>query len=104
MYSGSTDIGNSAKIRRVYLIFKSAVDMRRHIVTFGETLSVIAASLVVDIVVLIVWTVVDPLAWTRVTISEDQFGEPLESVGYCKWETCYDGTSQLERQLNQRLL
>ena len=58
--------------------------MRRNVVTFGETMSVIAASLFLDVVVLIVWTVVDPLEWTRVTISEDQFGEPLESVGYCK--------------------
>ena len=58
--------------------------MRRNVVTFGETMIVIAASLFLDVFVLIVWTVVDPLEWTRVTISEDQFGEPLESVGYCK--------------------
>jgi hypothetical protein len=74
--------------------------MRRSTVTFGETLSVIAASLVMDIVVLIVWTVVDPLEWTRVTTSEDQFGEPLESNGYCKWGTCHDSTDPHERQLN----
>ena len=50
-----------AKIRRVYIIFKSAMQMRRNIVTFQETLGVIGAVLSVDITVLIVWTLVDPL-------------------------------------------
>eukprot|EP00797_Seminavis_robusta_P017545 Sro261_g101750.2 (915) ;mRNA; r:39799-43392 len=72
-----------AKIRRVFIIFKSAIDMRRNIVTFKETFCVIGAVLALDVTILIVWTVVDPLEWERKVLSEDQFGAALESVGYC---------------------
>lgn len=72
-----------AKIRRVYIIFKSAADMRRTIVTVRETLAVIGAVLMVDVTILIVWTIADPLEWQRNIISADQFGAPLESQGFC---------------------
>jgi hypothetical protein len=72
-----------AKIRRVYLIFRSAADLRRHTVTFQETLAVTAGVLLLDIAILTVWTVVDPLRWERTTVQADKFGEPLESEGHC---------------------
>jgi hypothetical protein len=60
-----------AKIRRIYFIFRSAAapggTIRKTSVTFQETIAVIGVVLIVDVVV----------------ISEDQFGAPLESVGYC---------------------
>ena len=75
-----------AKIRRVYVIFKSAADMRRHAVTVQETLGVIGVVLLIDVIILIIWTVVDPLEWSRTVISADQFGDPLESEGFCSSE------------------
>ena len=54
-----------------------------------ETLAVIGAVLLIDCIVLVTWTVVDPLEWRRTVISADQFGVPLESEGYCtsqNWE------------------
>jgi len=78
-----------AKIRRVYLIFKSAADFRRTKVTLGETFSLTAAVLFLDITILLIWTVVDPLKWERTVTSEDKFGEPLASEGICNcqyWE------------------
>lgn len=75
-----------AKIRRVYIIFKSAADMRRNVVTVRETVGVIGVVLLVDVAILIIWTVVDPLEWSRTVISADKFGEPLESEGFCSSE------------------
>lgn len=78
-----------AKIRRVYLIFmnaaqsKGGVESRKNNVTFQETLSVIAGVLLIDLFILVTWTVVDPLEWQRTVIAEDQFGAPLESEGHC---------------------
>jgi len=78
-----------AKIRRVYKIFLNAAnargggDTRNNIISVQETLAVIGAVLIVDIIILLVWTIVDPLQWERTVISADQFGEPLESQGMC---------------------
>lgn len=62
---------------------------RKNRVTFKETLSVIGFVLLVDVFILTVWTVVDPLEWQRTVIAADQFGAPLESEGFCRsdhWE------------------
>jgi len=75
-----------AKIWRIYKIFKSSAEMRRVQVTLTESLQVIGSVLLLDVVILTVWTVWSPLEWTRVVISEDQFGESLESEGYCTSE------------------
>lgn len=72
-----------AKIRRIFLIFRNANECRRNIVGAKETMAVIFYILAVDIAILIIWTVVDPLTWYREVTSTDQFGSPLESVGYC---------------------
>jgi hypothetical protein len=37
----------------------------------------------VDVVICTIWTIVSPLKWKRTVTSADQFGEPLESQGYC---------------------
>jgi len=47
---------------------------------------VIGCVLLVDVTILIVWTVVDPLKWQRTIIAADQFGEPLESQGTYRTE------------------
>ncbi|KAL3939364.1 MAG: hypothetical protein SGBAC_005904 [Bacillariaceae sp.] len=78
-----------AKIRRVYLIFSSAADFRRSKVTFTETCSITAAVLLLDVTILMIWSIVDPLVWERTVISQDKFGVPLASAGICNcqyWE------------------
>ncbi|CAB9527849.1 acid type B receptor subunit 2 [Seminavis robusta] len=72
-----------ARIWRVYVLMTSAVEMRRVTLSTKETFGWVCLVLTVDIVILVAWTAVDPLEWTRETISSDKFGEPLESVGYC---------------------
>ncbi|CAJ1965339.1 unnamed protein product [Cylindrotheca closterium] len=87
-----------AKIRRVYLIFKSAADFRRSKVTFGETCSITAAVLLVDVTILMVWSIVDPLHWERTITSSDKFGVPLSSEGICTcqyWEVWVSSISLL---------
>lgn len=70
-----------AKIRRVYIIYKSSAKMKRIRVTMWENVTVIGSVLLIDAVILIVWSVVDPLRWYRVIIAADQYGEALESQG-----------------------
>lgn len=75
-----------AKIRRVYKIFQSAATpgaVRKTAVTFRETIFVIGVVLLVDVLVLVIWTAVSPLEWQRTVLSADQFGTPLESEGHC---------------------
>ena len=43
----------------------------------------IGVVLLIDIAILVAWTTLEPLAWTRSVIRADQFGVPLESEGYC---------------------
>ena len=72
-----------AKIWRVWRLFKSAVEFQRVVITVRYTLSIIAAITSVDVIICLVWTIVDPLTWTRQVIREDKYGEPLESVAKC---------------------
>jgi 7 transmembrane sweet-taste receptor of 3 GCPR/Bacterial extracellular solute-binding proteins, family 3 len=72
-----------AKIRRVYLIFRAAAAMRRLRVSVRETVSVVAGVLLVDVLILTVWTVVDPLQWERTTLTADKYGVSLTSQGHC---------------------
>jgi hypothetical protein len=72
-----------AKIRRVYLIFQAATATRRVRVTVRETVSVVAGVLLVDVIILTVWTVVDPLHWERTTLTADKYGVSLTSEGHC---------------------
>ena len=79
------------KIRRVYKLFTLPASSsssvmsgsgRRNSDSFQVILS-IGGVLMVDVGILIVWSVIDPLEWEREVIREDQFGDSLESVGYC---------------------
>jgi hypothetical protein len=85
-----------AKIRRVYKLFTAPVvcgniagstSGRKNSVTVQETLFFIGAVLVLDMIILVLWTVIDPLEWQRTPVQEDQFGDPLESQGQCTSDT-----------------
>ncbi|CAB9525835.1 acid type B receptor subunit 2 [Seminavis robusta] len=79
------------KVYRVYQIFTQEIFItgrRRNATTpVFDSLKYIAGVLLLDIIILILWTVLDPLEWTRMTIREDLFGQPLESQGYCTSDT-----------------
>ena len=60
--------------------------MRRRAVTAWNSFSFVWVVLSIDIVVLIVWSIVDPLTWQRTIITTDQYGTALESAGYCTSE------------------
>ncbi|CAJ1917965.1 unnamed protein product [Cylindrotheca closterium] len=89
-----------AKIRRIYSIFNQQCERPvsdtltssfrvRGNISAKETLFTIGGVLLLDFTVLALWTALDPLHWERFTTLEDQFGDPLESQGYCTsdhWE------------------
>ncbi|CAB9510064.1 acid type B receptor subunit 2 [Seminavis robusta] len=72
-----------AKIRRIYVILQSAAEMRRVSVSVQETAMTVTVILLIDICILTVWTIVDPLRWERNVLSEDKYGYDLESEGHC---------------------
>jgi len=79
-----------AKIYRVYGIFlrgcTSVAPTRRSSVSFQDTLLTIGKVLLLDVVILGLWTGFDPLHWQRFVIQQDQFGFTLESQGLCTSE------------------
>lgn len=75
-----------AKIRRVKELFEASGNYRRTKITVADTLFVIGKFLLLDITLLVVWTIVDPLEWQRDVLTSDNFGYVLSSVGYCSSE------------------
>ena len=57
--------------------------MQRVAVTAQETLGIVGVVLLVDCVILVFWTALDPLQWERHSLSEDKFGNSLSSEGFC---------------------
>lgn len=91
-----------AKIRRVHQVFKQASVRNSSgtnqtassnfsdtsqkdavAVSFQETLLIIGLVTLLDAILLLAWTMVDPLHWERVVVLADKFGSPLESQGFC---------------------
>ncbi|CAB9530803.1 acid type B receptor subunit 2 [Seminavis robusta] len=72
-----------AKILRLFILMRSAAEMRRVTVSLQGTLGLVALVLLVDVSILVAWTVFDPLQWRRTILSEDQLGNPLASQGIC---------------------
>jgi len=72
-----------AKILRVHRLFKSAAQLQRITITVRSTVLNICAITSVDVIICLVWTIFDPMHWTRQVLSVDKFGIPLESQGYC---------------------
>ena len=87
-----------SKILRVYLIFTKGArseaqgagnlnaNPRRKFGNFRETIGVIGVVLLIDVMILSAWTAIEPLQWARTVVSTDQFGNPLESQGFCTSE------------------
>lgn len=71
------------KIYRVHKVYRSAMRMRRVQVTLLSAVRWIALVLCIDMGILILWQVQDPLEWTRTVTMSDQNGYVLESMGMC---------------------
>ena len=65
------------------VLFKSAAEMRRRAVTVKETLAIVGCLVAIDVTILTVWTILDPLVWQRKVTNQDKFGYTLESHGFC---------------------
>jgi 7 transmembrane sweet-taste receptor of 3 GCPR len=66
-----------AKIWRVNLVYKNSMKFRRLTVSETDVLRPFAFLFLTNVTLLTVWTVLDPLTWTRVKTS------PLDSYGAC---------------------
>ena len=75
-----------AKIRRVWKLFVAAAHMQRTQVSAQMTFRIVGIILSVDVGILLIWTFVDPLYWTREDVFQDQYGHTLESEGHCTSE------------------
>jgi phosphatidylglycerophosphate synthase len=62
-------------LRQTYIIFQSVNSMKRVSDTVYETMAVIGGLVLVNAVVLITWTIVDPLKRERVIVTEEAFGQ-----------------------------
>jgi len=76
-----------AKICRVFHLFQAAARMQRTSFTTKDTIIIVSIVLSVDIVILTIWTVVDPLQWERFVLTADKYGVTLSSQGYCTCDT-----------------
>jgi ABC-type branched-subunit amino acid transport system substrate-binding protein len=76
-----------AKIWRIHKIFAAAAKLKRARVSIPETLQMIAGLLLLDAVILGVWTAQDPLTWKREVLTSDTAGYPLTSAGQCEADT-----------------
>jgi hypothetical protein len=69
-------------LRQSYIIFQSVNAMKRVSVTVYETMGGIGGLVLADTVALITWTIVDPLKWEQVIVTEEVFGQSFGiSVG-----------------------
>ena len=75
-----------AKIYRVHRIVLSSIEFRRTEITVASTVYWIGLVLCVDVTLLTIWTLHDPLKWERTITSTDKFGIPLSSTGTCTSE------------------
>lgn len=78
-----------ARIRRIYKVLRHSVDLKRVTISARETILTAMLVFGIDVIILTLWTIADPLKWQRTITTADVFGAPLESEGYCNsdyWE------------------
>ena len=74
-----------AKLMRVRKLFSNQ-SMRRIKVTPKDVIKPLVGLLFANILVLGLWTGLNPLVWEREVTEVDKFGNPVESVGRCSFE------------------
>ena len=72
-----------AKIWMVYQIFKNAAQMQRIKITTTRTFVIICGITSVDIIICLVWTLTNPMQWTREVLTVDRYDISLALQGLC---------------------
>jgi hypothetical protein len=72
-----------SKTWRVNIVHRNAKKFRRVTIRPKDVLLPFVVLTVLNMIILITWTIVAPLRWDRVIVEEDMFGQPVESRGTC---------------------
>jgi hypothetical protein len=84
-----------SKTWRINSVYANAKKCRRVTIRVKDALLPFATFTVLNIVILVTWTIVAPLKWERIIEAEDMFGQPLESRGTCFSSVYYrDSTAE----------
>lgn len=73
-----------AKVRRIHLILKNAQRFNRVVVKPKNVMKVMVGVVGVEVLVLLLWQLLDPLKWTRTVTLQSDLGYAVESVGVCR--------------------
>jgi gamma-aminobutyric acid type B receptor len=71
------------KTWRINIVYANARKCRRVTIRARDVLLPFAILIVLNMIILITWTIVAPLRWERVIMEEDMFGQPVKSRGTC---------------------
>ncbi|KAL7534423.1 hypothetical protein ACHAXR_007962 [Thalassiosira sp. AJA248-18] len=77
------------KTYRINTIMKSAAKFKRLKLTARDVMKPMIVLLALNVIVLTVWTAVDPLQRKTKVVTEDPFGRPLETYGVCSSDYGY---------------
>jgi hypothetical protein len=72
-----------SKTWRINTVHANAKKFRRVTIRVRDALLPFAILTVLNMVILVTWTIVAPLKWERIIKAEDMFGQPIESRGTC---------------------
>mmetsp|Transcript_6448 Transcript_6448/g.10693 ORF Transcript_6448/g.10693 Transcript_6448/m.10693 type:complete len:961 (-) Transcript_6448:502-3384(-) len=84
------------KIRRLNMVIGQSMLMHRADVKIRAVLGPFLTTILINVIFLTVWTVVNPLTWTRVEVkSYDLFGRNVETFGACRGQDPGRATSRV---------
>jgi gamma-aminobutyric acid type B receptor len=89
VFKGSPDLRSSSRFTktwRIRRILQSAAKFKRIKLTASDVMKPMIALLLANIIVLTVWTIVDPLEVKTETVAIDEFDRPIESKSFCRSE------------------
>lgn len=72
-----------SKTWRINIVYKHSKTVQRVTIRPLDVFLPFAFLIVLNLVILVSWTVVAPLQWERIIVEEDMFGQPVESRGTC---------------------
>jgi len=84
-----------SKTKRVNKIFHNPEKFKRVKVTARDVIQIMSLLLSLNLIILIVWTVVDPLVWDREITGYDKFDREIESKGSCSSDNFWKFTAPL---------
>jgi gamma-aminobutyric acid type B receptor len=72
-----------SKTWRINMVLANAKKFRRVTIRARDVLLPFTILTVLNMIILITWTIVAPLRWEREVVEEDMFGQPIASRGTC---------------------